>query len=238
MVNSHTSLAIYIDNFIGILNNPNIKEQVVLLARRIKDGESIREDGALRKFIDASFNTPVPLVNFQPPPGPPLPKPPSSALSLDCEATSLLGHLKDHVSSLIPPSALLDYVVDKRHLGSEKEDVVAPGEKIAEVAAGQLKKGEAEERYIREMCEVACKSLGDHILAGFKKSNLATPAVFQEVTLHHAFLKIKLRGYVERSKLQVTEYNLQAKYLIISNVILRIVYCRTARKKKQTKARL
>ena len=191
------------NNFSGILNNPNYKEQTVLLARRIKDGESIREDGALRKFIDASSNAPIPLVTFPPPPGPPPPKPPSSALSLDCEATSLLAHLKDQVFAMVPPSALLDYVIDKRHLGSEKEDMIAPGEKIEDAGAGKLRKGEAQERYIRELCEVTCKSLGDHIIEGFRKNNLATSAVFQEVARHHSFLKIKLRGYVERSKLQV-----------------------------------
>lgn len=176
----------------------------MLLSRRIKDGESIREDGALRKFIDASVNLRSPVVTFPPPPGaPPSAPPPTSALTLDCEATSLLGHLKDHVATLIPPSALLDYVVDKRHLGSEKEDIVAKGEIVEEVGGGKLKKGEAQERYIREMCEVVCKSLGDHILEGFKKNNLKTSPVFQEVVQHHSFLKVKLRGYVERSKLQV-----------------------------------
>eukprot|EP00026_Physarum_polycephalum_P000302 Phypoly_transcript_00302.p1 GENE.Phypoly_transcript_00302~~Phypoly_transcript_00302.p1 ORF type:complete len:1760 (+),score=298.94 Phypoly_transcript_00302:614-5281(+) len=188
--------------FNGIINNQNRKDQSILLTRRIKDGESIREDGPLRKFIDAGPNAPIPLVTFSPPPGPPPEKPPTSALTLDCEATSLLGQLKEQVSVMVPPHALLDYVIDKRHLGSEKEDIVAKGEVVADVEPGKFKKGEPLERYLREVCEVVCKSLGDHILEGFKKNNIITSAVFQEVVLHHTFLKVKLRGFVERSKLQ------------------------------------
>lgn len=168
----------------GILANKEFRDQSILLTRRVNDGESVKEDGSLRKFIDSALyaSSPVTTLNGSP-----------SNLTLDCEATSLLAHLKDEVSELIPPGSLLDYVVEKIHIGEEKEGTEEVRKKNAQI----------QELYLREVCEVVCKSLGDHILEGFKKSNFITPSVFPEVVQHHSFLKLKLRGYVSRDKLQV-----------------------------------
>lgn len=169
----------------GILNNKDFRTQSVCIARRVNDIESVKEDGALKKFVDASFSSPSPLSIFE--------NKSASNLTLDCEATSLLSHLKHTVANQLASNSLLDYVVENKHLGEEKDGT--DDEK--------KRNGQIQELYLREICEVVCKALGDRILDGFQSTNYVTPTVFPEVVQHHSFLKLKLRGYVPREKLEV-----------------------------------
>jgi hypothetical protein len=109
----------------------------------------------LRRFSDASFNTPFPLASF----ASASTNAPTSSLTLDCEAASLLGRLKNQVLDVTPSGSLLDYVVQKKHLGTEEINPTAE-----------------QEQYLRELCEVVCKSLGDLIIEGLSILSFPHPS--------------------------------------------------------------
>lgn len=116
--------------------------QSICIARELLDVEHQKDDREMRKFVDSAFSSKQLSVVDS-----------SSPCTLDCEATSLLGILKDEVDKLLTPTHHYDYRVTYNQIGVF--------EKGKEVSA---EKEEEKTRYFREICDVVAKALGDKVL--------------------------------------------------------------------------